>query len=251
MLLFFLYFAFDRTECEDGRIENRGPAWSWKGVLSNSIIATILVITVGSLTAWEYNCLDSDHSKLIKALVGGIVGHCCCCHELTIPKLVVILEQLFFFSESFLGKCPDLEASFNRLVLMALSGLICVCRSLIYSFRGAIVLKLRGKPSSQRMTSSGREDNDVRCCNVNLTSILVYTLLFDLVFLAVFWGAKNPLQESPEHDPWQSLLCKPRRCLTWNKNRCTYPKSFTSVINSLNSISFNWIIVSLGEGCEK
>lgn len=49
-------------------------------VLSNSCIATVLVLIIWRLTEWEEQCLDSKKSVLITALIGGVIGHYACCN---------------------------------------------------------------------------------------------------------------------------------------------------------------------------
>ncbi|CAD5176912.1 unnamed protein product [Musa acuminata subsp. malaccensis] len=49
-------------------------------VLSNSIIATILVVIFARITQGHDRCLDSKDSTVITALLGGIVGHYACCN---------------------------------------------------------------------------------------------------------------------------------------------------------------------------
>ncbi|RWW85361.1 hypothetical protein BHE74_00005944 [Ensete ventricosum] len=49
-------------------------------VLSNSIIATILVVIFARITQGHDRCLDSKDSTVVTALLGGIVGHYACCN---------------------------------------------------------------------------------------------------------------------------------------------------------------------------
>lgn len=49
-------------------------------VLSNSGIATVLVVAVWKLMGWQDKCLDSNGSAVITSLIGGIVGHYSCCN---------------------------------------------------------------------------------------------------------------------------------------------------------------------------
>ncbi|GAB2210518.1 hypothetical protein Droror1_Dr00015785 [Drosera rotundifolia] len=192
LLLYFLYHAFEPTEREAAdrnRIANfRGLPWGWDQVLYNSVIATVLVITGWSLTGWEYNCVYSSQSGVIKAFVGGIIGHYCCCLEhTTTPKAVrkgangvltwtglwaaatagFEIGRTYALTEYVLDKCPG--ESYNRLLLIALSYLICIVGSRIESLWSAPV----------------DEDNDVHCRHVNLASISWYTLLGGLAFLVV------------------------------------------------------------------
>ncbi|XP_078165039.1 protein PGR-like [Carex rostrata] len=56
----------------------KGGQRNWKQVLANSGIATVLAITIASITGGEDRCLDATNSKLITGLIGGIVGHYAC-----------------------------------------------------------------------------------------------------------------------------------------------------------------------------
>ncbi|KAF3779568.1 Transmembrane protein [Nymphaea thermarum] len=57
-----------------------GGQRNWIQVLSNSGIATILLVAVGYLTGWKDVCLDSKESSLVTCLMGGIIGHYACCN---------------------------------------------------------------------------------------------------------------------------------------------------------------------------
>uniref|UniRef100_A0A7N0U701 Transmembrane protein 19 n=1 Tax=Kalanchoe fedtschenkoi TaxID=63787 RepID=A0A7N0U701_KALFE len=56
-----------------------GGQRNWIQVLSNSCIATILVVALWDLTGGSGLCLDSVKSPSITSLVGGIIGHYSCC----------------------------------------------------------------------------------------------------------------------------------------------------------------------------
>lgn len=49
-------------------------------VLSNSGIAAVLVLTFWKLTGSQDKCLDSKESRLVTALIGGMIGHYSCCN---------------------------------------------------------------------------------------------------------------------------------------------------------------------------
>ncbi|PON73372.1 Transmembrane protein [Parasponia andersonii] len=57
-----------------------GGQRNWVQVLSNSGIATILVLIIWRVTEWEDKCLDSKSSILVTALIGGVIGHYACCN---------------------------------------------------------------------------------------------------------------------------------------------------------------------------
>lgn len=62
-------------------------------VLSNSGIATVLVIIVWKLTEGKDKCLNSKDSTLITSLIGGIIGHYCCCNGDTWSSELGILSD--------------------------------------------------------------------------------------------------------------------------------------------------------------
>lgn len=49
-------------------------------MLSNSGIAAVLVVIVWKLTGQQDKCLDSKELPLVTCLIGGILGHYCCCN---------------------------------------------------------------------------------------------------------------------------------------------------------------------------
>ncbi|KAF5748628.1 Integral membrane protein-like isoform 1 [Tripterygium wilfordii] len=57
-----------------------GGQRNWIQVLFNSGIATVLAVIIWKYTGWEDKCLDSKDSALITSLIGGIIGHYCCCN---------------------------------------------------------------------------------------------------------------------------------------------------------------------------
>ncbi|KAK1265140.1 hypothetical protein QJS04_geneDACA023903 [Acorus gramineus] len=57
-----------------------GGQRNWVQVLSNSGIATVLVVIIGYLTRGQDKCLDSNEAKLVTGLIGGIIGHYACCN---------------------------------------------------------------------------------------------------------------------------------------------------------------------------
>ncbi|KAK2631324.1 hypothetical protein EUGRSUZ_L03082 [Eucalyptus grandis] len=52
-----------------------GGQRNWIQVLSNSAVATVLVVVICTLTGWKDECLDSGKSALITSLIGGVIGH--------------------------------------------------------------------------------------------------------------------------------------------------------------------------------
>ncbi|XP_068648774.1 protein PGR [Aristolochia californica] len=70
-----------------------GGQRNWLQVLANSGIASVLVLTVGILTDWKDQCLNSKESAFITALVGGIIGHYACCNGDTWSSELGMLSQ--------------------------------------------------------------------------------------------------------------------------------------------------------------
>ncbi|OWM65999.1 protein PGR [Punica granatum] len=86
MLLVFFFTSSKLTKV--GEVKKRlvdadfkeGGQRNWIQVLSNSGIATILVVVLWRLTNWQDKCLDSKESILITSLIGGVIGHYSCCN---------------------------------------------------------------------------------------------------------------------------------------------------------------------------
>ncbi|KAH0458172.1 hypothetical protein IEQ34_013487 [Dendrobium chrysotoxum] len=57
-----------------------GGQRNWKQVLANSGIASILLIILATLANGQDRCLDTNESKIITSLMGGIIGHYACCN---------------------------------------------------------------------------------------------------------------------------------------------------------------------------
>ncbi|KNA10571.1 hypothetical protein SOVF_143130 [Spinacia oleracea] len=70
-----------------------GGQRNWIQVLSNSAISCALVLTIWKLVGWEDKCLDSRESTLITALLGGIIGHYCCCNGDTWSSEIGVLSK--------------------------------------------------------------------------------------------------------------------------------------------------------------
>ncbi|KAM3328831.1 hypothetical protein ACQJBY_026137 [Aegilops geniculata] len=64
-----------------------------KQVLSNSGIASILVVLITLITGGEDRCLDSKESGLVTALIGGVIGHYSCCNGDTWSSELGILSK--------------------------------------------------------------------------------------------------------------------------------------------------------------
>jgi len=61
--------------------------------LSNSGIASILVVLIALVTKGTDRCLDSKESTLVTALIGGVIGHYACCNGDTWSSELGILSK--------------------------------------------------------------------------------------------------------------------------------------------------------------
>lgn len=64
-----------------------------KQVLSNSGIASTLVVLIALITGGEDKCLDSKQSSLVTGLIGGVIGHYSCCNGDTWSSELGILSK--------------------------------------------------------------------------------------------------------------------------------------------------------------
>ncbi|XP_035550928.1 protein PGR-like [Juglans regia] len=86
MLLVFFFTSSKLTkvgEEKKRRVDadfKEGGQRNWIQVLSNAGIATVLVVIIWKLTGGQDKCLDSKDSTLVTSLLGGIIGHYCCCN---------------------------------------------------------------------------------------------------------------------------------------------------------------------------
>ncbi|KAL7239809.1 hypothetical protein ACSBR2_005644 [Camellia fascicularis] len=70
-----------------------GGQRNWIQVLSNSGIATLLVLIVWMMTRSQDKCLDSKESQLLTSLIGGVIGHYSCCNGDTWSSELGILSD--------------------------------------------------------------------------------------------------------------------------------------------------------------
>lgn len=100
MLLVFFFTSSKLTkigeerkkQVEDGFKE--GGQRNWIQVLSNSGVATFLVVLVWKLVGWQDFCLDSKEASLVTFLIGGIIGHYCCCNGDTWSSELGVLSDV-------------------------------------------------------------------------------------------------------------------------------------------------------------
>ncbi|PSS15619.1 Protein PGR like [Actinidia chinensis var. chinensis] len=99
MLLVFFFTSSKLTKVGEKRKRSvdadfkEGGQRNWIQVLSNSGVATLLVIFVWKLSGSKDKCLDSKESHLLTCLIGGIIGHYSCCNGDTWSSELGILSD--------------------------------------------------------------------------------------------------------------------------------------------------------------
>uniref|UniRef100_A0A5B7BQK9 Putative transmembrane protein 19 n=1 Tax=Davidia involucrata TaxID=16924 RepID=A0A5B7BQK9_DAVIN len=179
MLLVFFFTSSKLTKVGEEKKRSldadfkEGGQRDWVQVLSNSGIATLIVLILWKLTGLQDRCLDSKESSLITSLIGGIIGHYSCCNgdtwssELGIlsdaqPRLITTLKPVrrgtnggvtkagllaataagsviglaFVLLGFFTTKCTY-NVALKQLLVIPLSALAGLCGSVIDSLLGA------------------------------------------------------------------------------------------------------------------
>ncbi|XP_051139924.1 protein PGR isoform X1 [Andrographis paniculata] len=168
----FTKFGEEKKRQVDADYKEGGQR-NWIQVLFNSGIATILVLIAWKLMGSKDYCLDSKESGPVTALIGGILGHYCCCNgdtwssELGVlsqdqPRLITTLKPVrkgtnggvtkagllaaaaggsviglaLFISGLLTSNCP-FNVTLKQLLLIPVSAIAGLCGSLVDSVLGA------------------------------------------------------------------------------------------------------------------
>ncbi|KAI4335801.1 hypothetical protein L6164_014411 [Bauhinia variegata] len=99
LLLVFFFTSSKLTKVGEEKKRKVDPEFkqggqrNWIQVLSNSGIASVLVVIVWKLTEGQDKCLNSKDSALVTSLIGGIIGHYSCCNGDTWSSELGILSD--------------------------------------------------------------------------------------------------------------------------------------------------------------
>ncbi|KAG9152695.1 hypothetical protein Leryth_022538 [Lithospermum erythrorhizon] len=180
MLLVFFFTSSKFTKHGEERKRKIDPDFkeggqrNWIQVLFNSGVATLLVLVTFKTSGLQDQCLDSKESKLMTLLIGGVIGHYCCCNgdtwssELGVlsdeqPRLITTFKPVrrgtnggvtragllaaaaagfvigltFVLLGFFTTKCTTSNMAIKQLIVIPLSAVAGVVGSLIDSLLGA------------------------------------------------------------------------------------------------------------------
>ncbi|KAH9800430.1 protein PGR [Citrus sinensis] len=221
LLLVFFFTSSKLTKVGEERKRRvdadfkEGGQRNWIQVLSNSGIAAVLVVIVWKLTGQQDKCLDSKELPLVTSLIGGILGHYCCCNGdtwsselgpvrrgtnggVTKAGLLAavaagsVIGLTFVLFGFFTATCTR-DIALKQLLVIPISAIAGLCGSLIDSLLGATLQfsgfcsvrnKVVGKPGPTVKKISGLTilDNNA----VNLVSILLTSLLTSIACKYIF-----------------------------------------------------------------
>ncbi|CAI8606501.1 unnamed protein product [Vicia faba] len=182
-----------------------GGQRNWIQVLSNSGIASVLVVALWVLTEGKDYCLNSKDSPLITAIIGGVIGHYCCYNGDTWSSEIGVLSDerprlIKTFKHVRKGTNGELltircgsDRVLKQLLVIPIATMAGLGGSIIDSIFGAtlqfsgfcsILQKVVRKPGPTVKKISGLSilDNNA----ANFVSILLTTILTSIACLYIF-----------------------------------------------------------------
>ncbi|CAN6699594.1 unnamed protein product [Malus baccata var. baccata] len=207
LLLVFFFTSSKLTKVGEDKKRRR----NWVQVLSNSGIASILVLVLWAKSGLQEKCLDSDDSFLVPSLVGGVIGHYACSNgdtwyselgpvqkgtngRVTKPGLLAAAGSvlgLTFVVFGFLTTKCAYDVALKQSLVIPISTLAALVVSVIDSLVGATLQfsgfctvrkKVRCWPKVKKISGLNFLDNNA----VNVVSILLTTILTSIACNHVF-----------------------------------------------------------------